>query len=170
MPMLLDLEFKGRPRKLLVQANRNAFYYVLNRATGEFLHASPFARQTWAKEIGPDGRPVVLPGSDPTLDGNRVCPGLAGATNWMSPSYHPETGFFYLTVREECGLYFNTPQPYREGVFFMGSTYQPSADENNWGALQALDPRTGELMWEFKYFSPPFGGYTLDGGRIGFCG
>ena len=170
IPVLLDLEFEGRPRKLLVQANRNGFYYVLDRTNGEFLHATAFARQTWAKEIGPEGRPVGLPGSAPTPEGNYVCPGLSGATNWMSPSYNPGTGLFYLAAREQCDLYFNSPQPYREGVFFFGSTFQPPANEKQWGALRALDPRTGELKWEFKYYSAPWAGTLSTAGGLVFAG
>ena len=170
IPILLDLEFKGKPRKLRVQANRNAFYYVLDRTNGEFLHASAFARQTWAKEIDANGRPAVLPGSGPTPEGNRVCPGLSGATNWMSPSYSPQTDLFYVAVREQCDLYFNSPQPFREGSVFFGSTYQPPDGEKNWGALRALDPRTGEMKWEFKYYSAPWAGTLSTAGGVVFAG
>jgi alcohol dehydrogenase (cytochrome c) len=170
IPVLVDLEFQGKPRKLLIQANRNGFYYVLDRTNGEFLLATPFARQTWAKEIRPDGRPVVLPGSDPTPDGNYVCPGLSGATNWMSPSYNPQTGLFYVAAREQCDIYFSSEQPFREGVFFFGSAFQPAADEKQWGALRALDPRTGELKWEFKYFSAPWAGTLSTAGGLVFAG
>ncbi len=168
--MLLDLEFKGRPRKLLVQANRNGFFYVLDRTNGEFLLARPFARITWAKEIGPDGRPVVLPGTDPTPEGNYVCPGLSGGTNWMSPSYNPQTGLFYVAAREQCNLFFSSPQPYREGVLYWGSTYQPVSDEKEWGALRALDPRTGIIKWEFKYYSAPRAGTLSTAGGLVFAG
>ena len=170
IPVLVDLEFQGKLRKLLIQANRNGFYYVLDRTNGEFLLATPFARQTWAKEIRPDGRPVVLPGSEPTPDGKYVCPGLSGATNWMSPSYNPQTGFLYVAVREQCDIYFSSEQPYREGVFFFGSAFQPAADEKQWGALRALDPRTGELKWEFKYFSAPWAGTLSTAGGLVFAG
>ena len=170
VPMLLDLEFEGRPRKLLVQANRNGFFYVLDRTNGEFLLARPFARITWAKEIGPDGRPVVLPGTDPTPEGNYVCPGLSGGTNWMSPSYNPQTGLFYVAAREQCNLFFSSPQPYREGVLYWGSTYQPVSDEKEWGALRALDPRTGKIKWEFKYYSAPRAGTLSTAGGLVFAG
>lgn len=79
--VLLDVELDGAPRKLLAQANRNGFFYVLDRTNGTFLHAQPFAKVTWASEVRGDGRPVVLPGTDPSPEGTYVCPGLSGAAN-----------------------------------------------------------------------------------------
>ena len=169
IPVLLDLEFNGRPRKLLVQANRNGFYYILDRTNGEFLFAKPFGRVTWAKGIGADGRPIVVPGTEPTPEGNYVCPGVDGATNWMSPSYNPQTDLFYVATRERCGIFFNSPQPFREGILFFGSSYQPAADEKERGALRALDPRTGELKWEFKYYSAPWAGTLSTAGGLVFA-
>ena len=87
--VLVDREFEGRPRNLLLTANRNGFYYVLDRANGEFLHAGPFVKQTWADRIDENGRPIRAPGKLPTEEGNLVHPAVAGGTNWMSPSYSP---------------------------------------------------------------------------------
>ncbi len=81
-PVLVDAVWKGRPRKLVIQANRNSFFDVLDRVNGEFLLAAPFAKQTWAKRIGPDGRPELLPGVEPSAKGTKVCPDVHGGTNW----------------------------------------------------------------------------------------
>lgn len=170
VPVLLDLEFGGRPRKLLVQANRNGFFYVLDRTNGEFLFAKPFGRVTWAKEIGPDGRPVVLPNTNPTENGNYVCPGVSGVTNWMSPSYNPKTGLFYVAAREQCDVYYSSPQTYREGLVYWGSSFQPASDEKEWGALRAIDPRTGIMKWEFRYYSAPWAGTLSTAGGLVFSG
>lgn len=170
VPMLLDLNYEGRPRKLLVQANRNGFYYILDRTNGEFLRAKAFAKVTWAKEIGKDGKPVILPDTSPTREGNYVCPGVVGATNWWSPSYNPETGFFYVAVREQCDKYFALQQPYKEGQWWVGGGTQTPPGENAYGALRALDPRTGELKWEFKYHTPPWAGTLSTAGGIIFAG
>jgi alcohol dehydrogenase (cytochrome c) len=170
IPVLLDAAVNGTPRKLLVMANRNAFYYVLDRATGALLQAKAFAKQTWAKEIGKAGRPVVLPGTDPTPAGNNVCPGLGGATNWMSPSHSPQTGLFYVTVREQCDTYYTAPQAYREGRIYFGSTFHGVPGEEPWGALRALDPATGALKWEFKTFRPSMSGTLATAGGLVFTG
>ena len=98
--MLLNLKWKGQDRKLVVQANRNAFFYVLDRETGEFLSATPFERQTWLKEFDAKGRPVANPEAEPSPEGTRICPGLAGGSNWMAPSYNPQTGLFYFSYFE----------------------------------------------------------------------
>jgi alcohol dehydrogenase (cytochrome c) len=170
VPMLLDMEFEGRPRKLLVQANRNGFYYVLDRTNGKLLHAKPFARVTWAKEIGADGKPVMLPNTAPTPQGTYVCPGIVGATNWWSPSYNPATGLFYVAVREQCDKFYNFPQDYREGRLFVGGGVQAAPGEKPWGALRALDPRTGALKWEYKYYSAPWAGTLSTAGNLVFAG
>ncbi len=92
-PMLVDAEFHGRARKLLLQGNRNGFFYVLDRVTGQFLLGEPFVhKMTWASGIGADGRPKVLPGSEPSIEGTKTCPDVAGAANWMSVAYNAATG------------------------------------------------------------------------------
>jgi len=166
--VLLDLEVSNKPQKLLVQANRNGFYYVLDRTNGKFLFAKPLVRVTWADGIGSDGRPILLSGTDPTPEGNYVCPGSAGATNWMSPSYSPQTGLFYVAIREQCDKYFSSPQPYREGTIFAASVNQPVTDAKDWGALRALDPLTGEIKWEFRYYSAPWAGALSTAGGLVF--
>ena len=157
-PMLLDLKWKGRDRKLVVQANRNAFFYVLDRETGEFLMGKPFARQTWAKELDRKGRPILMPNTEPTPEGNRTCPGLAGATNWMAPSYNPQTRLFYFAVREQCDVYYSAPPMYIEGKAYWGSVFRGATDEKEWGMLKAIDPLTGETKWDFRYYHAPWAG------------
>jgi alcohol dehydrogenase (cytochrome c) len=170
IPVLLDATVGGAQRKLLLHANRNGFYYVLDRQSGELLRAKPFAKVTWAKEIGKDGRPVLIPGTDPTPDGNNVCPGLGGATNWMSPALSPQTGLLYVTVREQCDTYYSAPQAFREGRIFFGSTFHGVPGEEPWGALRALDPATGALRWEFKTFRPSMSGVLATAGGLVFTG
>ena len=110
-PMLVDAEFRGRPRKLLLQGNRNGFFYVLDRLTGEFLLAEPFVKKlTWASGIGPDGRPKLLPDHEPTPEGTLTCPAVAGATNWPSTAFNPATGLFYLIAQESCNIYTKNPE------------------------------------------------------------
>jgi alcohol dehydrogenase (cytochrome c) len=169
-PMLLDLKWKGRDRKLVVQANRNAFYYVLDRETGEFLMGRPFARQTWAKELDSKGRPILMPDSDPTPAGNRQCPGLGGATNWMAPSYNPQTGLFYFAVREQCDVYYSAPPKYIEGKAYWGSVFRGVTDEKEWGLLKAMDPLTGETRWDFRYYRAPWAGTLSTAGGLVFAG
>src|SRR5262249_30658867 len=100
IPVLLDAEINGRERKLVAMANRNAFYYLLDRVTGEFLLGEPYAKQTWAKGLDAKGRPIALPNTEPSVEGALVWPALNGATNWWSPSYSPLTKLFYVSVRE----------------------------------------------------------------------
>jgi alcohol dehydrogenase (cytochrome c) len=173
IPVLLDLKLNGEPRELLAQANRNGFFYVLDRTNGKFLFAKPFAHSlTWAKEIGPDGRPVLVPKTEPTSEGTQACPGAIGATNWWSPSYSPQTGLFYVAAREECDVFIiptSSPQ-FREGQIFWGSTYAQASNQSNSGALRALDPHSGEVTWEFKYFSAPNAGVLSTAGGLVFAG
>ena len=105
-PVLLDTVYEGRPRKLVLHANRNGYFYVLDRATGEFLRATPFVeRLNWAKGIDAKGKPIENPGMEPSPNGTRVCPSVRGATNWMSPSYNPQTGLLYVPTLEQCDMY-----------------------------------------------------------------
>lgn len=167
--VLADLTINGRPRKTLITANRNGFYYVLDRSTGEFLHAQAYAKQTWAKGIDAKGRPMVLPNTDPTEDGNLIYPSLQGSTNWPSPSYSPQTGLFYVPVREMGSYYYKTDVEYEPGLPFTGGGERRLADEA-WGAVRALDARTGAKMWDFKLPSPPWSGVLSTAGGLVFSG
>src|SRR5713101_3393440 len=102
IPILLDTQFRGENRKALAWANRNGFYYLLDRTSGTFLTAKAFVKQTWAKGFGEGGRPELIPGNEPTPEGNdRVWPGVDGGANWMSHSYSPLTKLLYVFAREE---------------------------------------------------------------------
>ena len=167
---MLDAEWQGHPRKLLVQANRNGFLYVLDRTNGSFLKATAMGNVTWATSIGPNGRPVLNPDLTPKPEGNRVCPGALGLTNWYSPSYSPGTGLLYVATSDECDIFTAAPQPYREGHDILGSVYVPDPVVRPTGALKALDPMTGQIKWAFQYFSNPNGGALSTAGGLVFAG
>jgi alcohol dehydrogenase (cytochrome c) len=152
IPVLVDAAWEGQPRKLLVQANRNGFYYVLDRVTGKFLHGTPFIKNlNWASGLTPAGRPIRVPGVEPTLQGNKVCPPTAGATNWMSPAYNPNTNLFYLVALEGCGVNTKSVDTFRPGGFpFTGTGYIESPQEPWQIYVRALDLTTGKLRWEYK--------------------
>jgi alcohol dehydrogenase (cytochrome c) len=171
IPVLADVTVEGQPRRVVMVANRNGFLYVLDRTNGKFLRASPFVKQTWAKEIGPDGRPVELPDQRPTPKGTLTCPDLFGGTNFMSPSYDPATGLFYVTVRETCQVYIaQAPPPgYKAGDRVMGGSIRPM-NEWRWGALRAVDPLTGELKWEVRHESPAWAGVLTTASGVVFSG
>jgi alcohol dehydrogenase (cytochrome c) len=169
-PMLLDLNWRGKPRKLVVQANRNGFFYVLDRESGEFLMAKEFARQSWANQKDVGSLPIAKPNIDPTPEGNHVCPGLAGGANWMAPSYNPQTGLFYVPYQEACDVYFASPPVYVEGKPYWGSVFRGMTEEKSWGMLKAIDPLTGEKHWEFQYQKPPWAGTLSTSGGLIFAG
>ena len=170
IPILVDADWNGQPRKLIVTANRNAFYYVLDRETGEFLHAEAYARQTWAKGHEKDGRPIVLPNTEPTEEGTLVYPSLQGATNWFSPSYSPQTNLFYVAVREMGAYYFKTDVDYEPGQPFMGGGEQALSGDDAYGAIRGLDVLTGEKKWEFRLHTPPWAGVMSTAGGLVFGG
>lgn len=107
--VLVDATFQGRPRKLLLHADRNGFYYVLDRTNGELLLAKAFARKiSWASGIDAKGRPIELAGNVPTPEGTATCPDIRGAANWMSTAYNPTTDLYYVMTIENCGTYRST--------------------------------------------------------------
>ena len=167
--VLVDLELGGRTRKVLATANRNGFYYLLDRHTGEFLLAKAYAKQTWASGIDKSARPMPLPNTEPTPEGNLVYPSLQGATNWPSPSYSPQTGLFYVPVREMGSYFYKTDVEYEEGRPFTGGGERRLADEA-WGAVRALDARTGARMWDFRLPSPSWSGVLSTAGGLVFSG
>ncbi|MBL8174321.1 MAG: PQQ-binding-like beta-propeller repeat protein [Bryobacterales bacterium] len=148
-PVLIDGVVRGEKRKLLVSAQRNAFYYVLDRTTGEFLGGRAFAKQTWAKGLDDKGRPIVLPNTTPTPEGNSVCPDAAGAANWGAPSVDPVTGYFLVSVREACAKYFSATKPPVPGEGYTGGGQEIDRKIGTPGSVRALDALTGERKWDF---------------------
>jgi len=171
VPVLVDAEWKGTPRKLLFWAHRSGFYYVLDRQTGEFLLGKPFARQTWAKGLDDKGRPIRNPGIDPSEEGVIVWPGVQGATNWYSPSYSPLTKLFYLTAWENGSLYRKGAAVYVPGNRYIGSVPLIDLKEDpGWGAVRALNPLTGEKVWDYKLHTKPWSGVMSTAGNLVFGG
>jgi alcohol dehydrogenase (cytochrome c) len=169
VPVLADLPVNGQPRKVVMQANRNGFFYVLDRTTGQFLFAKPFVKTTWAVEIGKDGKPIELPNQRPTPHGTVTCPDLYGGTNFNSPSFDPQTGLFYVSARETCMTYRSAAPPadYKTGDRTMGGSMQFSPGT---GALRAIDPSTGAIIWELKEDSAPWAGVLTTAGGVVFSG
>ena len=154
IPVLVDAQFEGQPRKLMVQANRNGYYYVLDRTNGKFLHGTPFVKLlTWSSGLTPEGRPILVPRKEPTLQGNLVCPATAGATNWPSPAYNPDTHYFYAVVTEGCSINYRGSDNFQPtSISSSGTGYIESPEEQKrWqNYVRALDVTTGKLMWEYK--------------------
>jgi alcohol dehydrogenase (cytochrome c) len=146
-PVLIDTVYHGHPRKLLVEANRNGFLYVLDRTDGKFLSASRFVdKLNWATGIDAQGRPIrtdVMP----TAAGTRVCPGFSGATNWYSPSFNPETGLFYFLATENCDLYFRQPEKFAEGRTYYSTGVKRSAGDDRQRILLAYDLDGSKFAW-----------------------
>ena len=138
-PVLVDATWNGQDRKLLLQANRNAFFYVLDRATGEFLLGEPFAKQTWAKGISPEGRPILVPEAAPSLAGSLACPDIHGGANWHAPSYNPDTGLMYVVARDGCGVYYRTGHSIDHD---LGPARQ---------FVRAIDIQDGTIRWEIPF-------------------
>ena len=172
VPVLLDANINGQPRKLVVEANRNGFYYVLDRVTGQFIRAEQYAKQTWAKGIDAKGKPILIPGKDPTPEGNVVYPGMHGGTNWFSPSLDERASAFYLAVREEGTTYYKgtANAPVGQAQFLLGGDIRGIAGVEPTGSIKALDALTGKTRWEFKLHSPPWCGVLATAGGLLFAG
>ena len=145
---LIDAPWNGQPRKLVVQANRNGFFYVLDRTNGTLLLGRPFAEKlTWAEGIGADGRPILRPGQEPSAAGTRVCPSLIGATNWWSTSYLPQTGLYYVQTLESCGIFTKRDDEWTAGRVYMGGGTSNAPDVRPQKILRAIDIRDGHATW-----------------------
>ncbi len=164
VPVLADLRWQGAPRKLMLWANRNGFFYVLDRTTGRFLMGKPFVRVNWAEGFDENGRPNRVPGKVPTPEGTLIYPGNQGGTNWYSPSFSPRTGLFYIpSWVNYSSLYVKRPQDFVEGRPFGGGGARSTVpqglrtvsgnyrrEDEGYGAIRAIDPQTGDLKWEYK--------------------
>jgi len=157
-------------RKLIAQANRNGFFYVLDRTNGKLISATSYAKVTWSTSKDATGRPVPDKNAVPTPEGNRVCPGAAGSTNWMSPTYDPQTKLFYVTAREQCDIFATAPQPYEAGHAYYGSAYFPTMKRNRLGRAARARSRDGKVKWEWKHTSPTWAGVLSTAGGLVFTG
>ena len=157
--VLVDRVWHGQSRKLLMHADRNGHFYVLDRTNGAFLAGTAFIHQTWNKGFDATGRPMPIPGSNSSAEGSfLVYPSPGGATNFGSPSYSPVTGLFYLEYSEAGALYISAPQVPQKGREYLGDgparrlpPRRPDDPAPNAG-IKALDPETGKTVWDFKLF------------------
>ena len=168
IPVLLDATVAGKRQRLLAQANRNGFFYLLDAETGKFILAKPFAHQTWADGIDSHGRPEPNLAARPTAQGTTVYPGVGGATNWESPSYSPLTGLMYIPVLEWGAIFYERHTEFHPGEEFLGGSYQFLPNESSQGAVRALNPMTGEVLWEYRNSATNIGGLLSTGGGVLF--
>jgi alcohol dehydrogenase (cytochrome c) len=183
VPVLADIAWRGKPRKVMLWGNRNGFFYVLDRGSGEFLLAKAFVKQTWAAGIDEQGKPVKVSGKTPSVGGTDVYPGVQGGTNWYSPSFSRRTGLFYLTTWQDYHTsYFTWDQEYESGKAFTGGTaigpfpaitrdpfirWDPSW---GYGVVRALDPQTGDKVWDYNMRDVSDAGILTTAGDVLFSG
>jgi alcohol dehydrogenase (cytochrome c) len=171
-PVLVDTEENGAVRHLLVQANRNGFFYVLDRASGKFLRATPFVEKlNWAQGVDASGRPL-LSGRIPTREGTLICPGINGATNWFSPSYNPNTRLFYVMALENCNLFFASARRFVQGETYYDTGTKLPPEEHQQKILLALSMEDGKTVWRYPQLGEgdSWGGtLTTAGGLVFFA-
>ncbi|HYI97685.1 MAG TPA: PQQ-dependent dehydrogenase, methanol/ethanol family [Bryobacteraceae bacterium] len=183
IPVLADLDWKGQRRSTMLWANRNGFFYVLDRATGEFLRGEQFVKQTWAKGLDDRGRPVKAEGREPSAKGSLTYPGVQGGTNWYAPSFSPITNLFYVNAWEDYpGIYYTWHQEYEPGKWFSGGSVKADlpaisrreirtwGPEAGYGAVRALDPATGKRVWEYKMSDVSDSGILTTASNLVFSG
>ncbi|HEX4264294.1 MAG TPA: PQQ-dependent dehydrogenase, methanol/ethanol family [Verrucomicrobiae bacterium] len=171
IPLLIDANIDGQPRKLLAQANRNAFFYVLDRASGEFITGKAFAKQTWASGLDAKGRPILISGKEPTANGVLVYPGLEGSANWPAPAYSPRTGLFYVQTQDDYSqVYYKHKSDYNPGNNYEGGGARNVLGEEPYGAVKAIEATTGTVKWEFKEQSSSNAGVLATASGLIFSG
>jgi alcohol dehydrogenase (cytochrome c) len=166
--VLIDRDWQGSPRKLLIQANRNGFFYVLDRENGKVLLGKTFVHNVnWAKELDASGRPIPLPlPQEPNSRAIRVCPWVWGATNWFSTTYDPASSYYIVQTFEGCGLYSTSPPgEWLPGRGFSGGSQRTDPQLAPREILRAIDITTGKIVWQL----PEPGVATSLGGTLGFA-
>ena len=192
VPVLADMVWRGEPKKVMMWANRNGYFYVLDRVTGLFLEGKPFVTVNWSSGLDENGRPIPTP----QPEGMPTYPGNQGGTNWYPPSYSPRTGLFYFSAWENYATIYRAEESeYVPGQAFLGGGYSelaPSPDAptigigrtnpiNNWtdevgyASLKAMDPQTGEAVWSYNQYDVSDSGMLttatdllFTGGREGY--
>ncbi len=171
-PVLADIVENGVKKHLLFQANRNGFFYVLDRTNGKFFRATPFVKKmNWAKGVDASGRPI-LTGRVPTPNGTYICPGIDGATNWFSPSYNPGTGLFYVLALESCNIFFGKPRKFVPGETYYNTGTNAPPNEKAEKVLLAISHADGNVVWRYPQVGSgrSFGGTLTTAGGVVFFG
>jgi alcohol dehydrogenase (cytochrome c) len=179
--VLADIEFKGQPRKALMTANRNGVFYVLDRTNGEFLLAKPFVSVNWVDGWDEKGRPNRA--LSPSAEGTFIMPNNQGATNWYPPSFSPVTGLFYVpTWLDTYSVYTKRPVTYTPGQQYVGAfptmampalSVRPTNQripEDGIGAIQAIDPNTGDVVWRHEMTDVTDSGVLSTASNLVFAG
>jgi len=142
VPVLVDGTMAGVQRKMLMQASRNGYFFVLDRTNGKSLLTAPFAAVNWAKTIDKDGRPIPDPAQEPARDGRLVAPNEGGGTNYRSPSFDAKTGLFIVSAQDGYGIYFFKPEHGDYG--WAGADYGVGGK----GFIRAIDYQSGKIRWD----------------------
>jgi alcohol dehydrogenase (cytochrome c) len=165
-PVLFDGEIDGKPRKLVAQASRNGWFFVLDRVTGKDYVTSQFVKTNWAKGVDAKGQPIPNPAKEPQIAGSLVSPNQGGAVNWPPPTFSPETGLFYINATRAFSIY-----------YIFDDSNKPEGwggnDQGGWAEsmLQALDYKTGKIKWSHKWETPGIrGGLLSTAGNLVFAG
>lgn len=178
VPVLADIEWQGRPRKVMLWANRNGLMYVLDRLSGEFLLGKPYVAVNWMSGFTPEGRPIRVPGMLPSPEGTLIRPHVHGAINWAPPSYSPKHGLYYVAHWEDSGIIaiegqFPQSIPTNTRQTSMGDVaLEPNFNSNDEarGVIRAYDPQTLEQVWEFNLGNITWGGVLSTDGDLVFGG
>jgi alcohol dehydrogenase (cytochrome c) len=175
IPILADITLQGRQRKVVMVASRNGFFYIFDRAKGDLLLAKPFTATQWAREIGPDGRPIVLNtgfvppgGSEATTP---CVPDNYGGANFPPPSFDSARKLFFVMSRETCAVYIRQDQQPQPGRLWMGGVLRrTAAPGTEYSAVRAIDVATGQVRWEYKVGVPSMAGVTSTASGVVFAG
>ena len=171
IPILADIEIAGQERKVMMWANRNAFYYTIDRTNGQFIVGEPYALQTWAQGLDVNGRPIRVPGMAPTYEGIVVSPSIGGGTNWFSPAFNPDTGLFYVNAFDGEQEFFKRDEDYEEGERYTGGGGQyVQPIDTYFSAIRAIDPATAQIEWEFPIQPRSTAGIMSTAGGLLFSG
>ncbi|HJN53264.1 MAG: PQQ-dependent dehydrogenase, methanol/ethanol family [Pseudomonadales bacterium] len=187
VPVLVDRDWQGKPAKLMLWANRNGYFYVLDRVTGKFLLGKPFVKVNWSSGLDENGRPIPTP----QPDGMPTWPGNQGGTNWYPPSYSPRTDLFYFSAWEDYAtIYQAIEQEYVPGGLFLGGGFSVKVpvhgaptigigrtwpinywtDEVGHASLMAMDPDTGQAVWKYEQFDVSDSGMLTTASDLLFTG
>ena len=165
IPVLVDGDFHGQSRKMLIQASRNGYFFVLDRSNGKSLLTTPFGPVNWSLGIDKEGRPIPNPEKEPAPDGRLIAPDEGGLTNYRSPSFDPKTGLFLVDAHPSFSIYFAKPA---DGTYGWAG-----ADYGVWGkgVIEAIDYQTGKTRWSHEVGAGGSGAgiLTTDGG-VAFTG